>query len=82
MRRPQVAASGIQLDAKEERATFLFSQVLMAGTEGVLNVEFTGIHNDKMSGFYRSQYTDGATKEKKTLVVTQFEPTGALCRFF
>jgi aminopeptidase N len=71
------AATAITFDEKAETVTFAFAQSLQAGLEGVFTIEFTGVHNDKMSGFYRSQYVDIKTKEKKTLVVTQFEPTGA-----
>uniref|UniRef100_A0A0N4ZAG9 Aminopeptidase n=1 Tax=Parastrongyloides trichosuri TaxID=131310 RepID=A0A0N4ZAG9_PARTI len=41
-----------------------------------LNIKFTGTHNDKMLGFYRSSYKDSEGKEKY-LVSTQFESTYA-----
>ncbi|XP_009334713.2 aminopeptidase M1-like isoform X1 [Pyrus x bretschneideri] len=51
-----------------------FGETLPIGT-GVLVIEFEGILNDKMKGFYRSTYDhDG---EKKNMAVTQFEPVDA-----
>ncbi|XP_050216793.1 aminopeptidase M1 [Mercurialis annua] len=42
---------------------------------GILGIEFDGILNDKMKGFYKSSYEiDG---EKKNMGVTQFEPADA-----
>ncbi|CAI0448373.1 unnamed protein product [Linum tenue] len=42
---------------------------------GVLKLEFEGILNDKLKGFYRSAYTING--ETKHMAVTQFEPVDA-----
>ncbi|KAI8907048.1 peptidase family M1-domain-containing protein [Powellomyces hirtus] len=66
-------ATKITLDEKAETVTFEFANAIEAGATATLHIEYTGIHNDKMAGFYRSSYTkDG---EKKHMVVTQFEAT-------
>lgn len=43
----------------------------------VLAVDYVGVHNEKMAGFYKSSYEDAKTGERKYMVVTQFEPTDA-----
>ncbi|XP_061374887.1 aminopeptidase M1 [Gastrolobium bilobum] len=42
---------------------------------GVLAIEYEGILNDRMKGFYRSTYEHNG--EKKNMAVTQFEPADA-----
>lgn len=64
----------ISYDDKEETATFTFSTPLPKG-KGELEIEFAGILNDKMRGFYRSRYMYG--EEEKHMAVTQFESTDA-----
>ncbi|KAJ3098970.1 Aminopeptidase 2 mitochondrial [Physocladia obscura] len=49
---------------------------LKTGASAVVNVEFTGIHNEQMAGFYKSSYIDDAGV-KKFMVATQFESTDA-----
>lgn len=66
-------STGIKIDG--EVARFSFGESLKAKSVVNLEVEFTGTHNDKMSGFYRSQYKD-AQDQLKYMVVTQFEATG------
>ncbi|KAM1021901.1 hypothetical protein ACFX2J_042737 [Malus domestica] len=51
-----------------------FGETLPIGS-GVLAIEFEGILNDKMKGFYRSTYEHNG--EKKNMAVTQFEPVDA-----
>ncbi|OAJ43042.1 hypothetical protein BDEG_26427 [Batrachochytrium dendrobatidis JEL423] len=67
-------AKAITLDKKKETVTFEFETPLPAGAKVELTVDYTGIHNDQMAGFYRSSYT-GKDDVKKHLVVTQFEAT-------
>ncbi|KAG9292135.1 hypothetical protein G9A89_005279 [Geosiphon pyriformis] len=69
-------STDISYDYQKQTVTFTFPSKLAAGTNVLLNVEFTGILNDKMAGFYRSSYTDH-TGQKKYLATTQFEATDA-----
>jgi aminopeptidase 2 len=70
-------ATEISLDETVETVKFQFAQSIPAGTRGTLHIAYTGLHNEKMAGFYRSQYQEVTSREKKYLVVTQFEPTDA-----
>lgn len=70
----KVFALKIRYDAKRETATFVFPKVLPKG-ELSLRLQFTGILNDKMRGFYRSAYTVDGKQEH--LATTQFEATDA-----
>ena len=82
IRIPRQTASNIELDAKNETATFTFTESVPVGASGArFTVRFTGVHNEKMAGFYRSQYIDQVTKDQKHMVVTQFEPTGRVLTF-
>ncbi len=60
----------IAYDTGKEQATFTFAQPLPAGKVS-LAIEFTGILNDKLRGFYLSK------TEKRNYAVTQFESTDA-----
>ncbi len=64
-----------ELDPKKERAILRFERPLDPG-EWTLNLAFRGILNDKLHGFYRSQYQDAAGKTH-TVATTQFESTDA-----
>ncbi len=68
-------ATDIAHDEAAETVALRFDRPVPAGRSS-LSVEFTGILNDQLRGFYRSQYTDahGATRH---LATTQFEPTDA-----
>ena len=68
-------ASGIAHDQPVETATISFGHPLSTGV-AQLTIKFTGILNDKLRGFYRSQYTT-AQGETKYLATTQFEATDA-----
>jgi puromycin-sensitive aminopeptidase len=68
-------ATGIAHDQPVETATISFGQPLSTGA-AQLTIKFTGILNDKLRGFYRSQYTT-AQGETKYLATTQFEATDA-----
>ena len=65
----------IDLDEELETATFSFGEMIPAGI-GKLNIEFSGVLNDQLRGFYRSEYTDinGAAR---FLATTQLEATDA-----
>ncbi|EGC37760.1 hypothetical protein DICPUDRAFT_46283 [Dictyostelium purpureum] len=65
--------SSIEFNKEEEVAVFNFDQELPVTTNAVLSIKFTGILNDKLKGFYRSQYiVDG---EERYIATTQFEAT-------
>ncbi|KAJ1977834.1 hypothetical protein H4R34_003429 [Dimargaris verticillata] len=72
----KLAADNISYDAAKQRAILTFAQELPAGSQATLFMEFTGVLNDLMTGFYRSTYTDDQGN-KKVMAVTQFEPTDA-----
>lgn len=56
--------------------TFEFKDEFKKGSKAVLDIEYVGLLNDKLAGFYRSKYTDdnGVTKY---LATTQMEPADA-----
>jgi puromycin-sensitive aminopeptidase len=70
-----LSAQAIALDDKEETATLTFASPLATGTQQ-LSLRFTGVLNDKLRGFYRSEYTlpDGT---KRVMATTQFEAPDA-----
>jgi aminopeptidase N len=67
-RHPQTATT--TLDDAKEQATFTFSEELPAG-KVTLAIEYTGILNDKLRGFYLSK------TKARNYAVTQFESTDA-----
>ncbi len=70
-----INASSISLDADTETAILDFGRVLSQGT-AQLEMKFTGTLNDRLVGFYRSEYRDGEGNTRH-LATTQFEPTDA-----
>ncbi len=70
----KIDAVKISYDTKSETATFLFPKNLSKG-KGKLHLEFRGIIQESLRGFYRSHYMlDG--KQMK-IATTQFESTDA-----
>ena len=65
----------VEFEAAHERAHFHFDEALALGA-WTLVIKFRGVLNDKLHGFYRSQYTDAAGKTF-TIATTQFEATDA-----
>ena len=65
----------VNFDKDSETATLEFGETIHAG-DARLEMAFSGELNDKLIGFYRSEYTsqDGETRY---LATTQFEPTDA-----
>mmetsp|Transcript_26049 Transcript_26049/g.42016 ORF Transcript_26049/g.42016 Transcript_26049/m.42016 type:complete len:900 (+) Transcript_26049:614-3313(+) len=62
-------------DLASTTITFTFGEKLPKG-KCVLAIDFVGLHNDQMAGFYRSGYTN--TKGNKSIMVsTQFEALDA-----
>jgi|HubBroStandDraft_1064217.scaffolds.fasta_scaffold20796_1 puromycin-sensitive aminopeptidase len=64
-----------ELEAAKERAHLRFAEKLGPG-EWTLKIAFRGILNDKLHGFYRSQYQDASGKTH-VAATTQFESTDA-----
>jgi puromycin-sensitive aminopeptidase len=67
--------AAIRLDEGTERLHLTFAEALPEG-EAVLDLDFRGILNDQLRGFYRSTFTDSKGDER-TLATTQFEATDA-----
>lgn len=63
------------LDEAEERLILRLDKTVPPG-EWTLQVDFEGILNDKLHGFYRSVYRD-ADGDDQTIATTQFEATDA-----
>jgi puromycin-sensitive aminopeptidase len=67
----------VAYEKETETATINFAETVSAGTPHVRVVlEFRGVLNDKMAGFYRSKYTVDAGREAY-MATTQFEATDA-----
>ena len=67
--------SSISLDEESETATLDFGRTLAQGPAQI-DMKFTGILNDRLVGFYRSEYQD-AEGQTRYLATTQFEATDA-----
>ena len=70
-----VSTKDIRLDAARETVTLDFGETVAPGRYD-LALTFTGALNDKLHGFYRSQYT-GPDGETRYMAATQFEATDA-----
>ncbi len=70
----RVFARKISYDEKNETVDFIFPENISAG-RAELTLVFKGILNDKMRGFYRSQYT--VADKVFHMATTQFEATDA-----
>ena len=69
--KPELGQTGnVSYDTGKEQATFTFASPLPAGKVS-LSIQFTGILNDKLRGFYLSKTA------KRNYAVTQFEATDA-----
>ncbi|MHB1518949.1 MAG: M1 family metallopeptidase [Acidimicrobiales bacterium] len=70
-----ILPASITLDETEERAVLTFAEPVGGGSAS-LRLEFTGVLNDKLHGFYRSTFTgdDGA---ERVIATTQMESTDA-----
>lgn len=70
-----VLATGTSFNEDEETATFEFASSIPVG-QANLSIKFKGELNDKLRGFYRSQYTD-IDGHERFMASTQFEATDA-----
>ncbi|KAJ4823485.1 AP-1 complex subunit mu-1-like [Turnera subulata] len=64
----------VELFEADEILVLEFAEKLPTGA-GLLRIDFEGVLNDKMKGFYRSTYEING--EKRNMAVTQFEPADA-----
>ena len=67
----KVNSSKIQLDEETELGTLVFGETLNTGT-AKLHINYTGVLNDKLKGFYRSKYIH-PNGEERYAATTQFE---------
>eukprot|EP01135_Chromosphaera_perkinsii_P002272 Nk52_evm58s221 gene=Nk52_evmTU58s221 len=72
-----IPAKDIIFDTAKETVELIFDQTLGLEDGAEIFVEFTGMLNDSMAGFYRSAYIDEASKERRHMAVTQFEAADA-----
>lgn len=70
-----IACDEIRYHKDDQSVQFLFAEPLVAGTKAVLKLECHGFLNDKLKGFYRSEYTHA--EETRVMAVTQFEACDA-----
>ena len=73
----QAPASPVSIDQciETETVTFSFAKTLPAKTGALLDIQYSGVLQDGVAGFYRARYKgrDGA---QKYACVTQFQATG------
>ena len=70
-----IPAQSVSLDEATETATLDFGRTLAQGP-AQLDMKFTGVLNDRLVGFYRSEYQD-TEGQTRYLATTQFEATDA-----
>ncbi len=71
----KLLSAAVEMEPARERAHLRFDDELGVGA-WALKIVFRGVLNDKLHGFYRSEYTDSAGKSH-TVASTQFESTDA-----
>jgi puromycin-sensitive aminopeptidase len=69
------AVAQVRLDEVQELVTFTFAGEIGPGRY-ILDIDFTGILNDKLRGFYRSTFKDDNGRQQ-VIATTQFESTDA-----
>ena len=69
----------VSLDPERERATLTLARDIAAG-DATVHARFSGVLNDKLTGFYRSTFVD-AEGTTQTIGTTQFEATDARMAF-
>jgi len=71
-----VEAEEIRTHTKATTVTFVFPQALPASSDLDVTIRYTGLLNNQMAGFYRSQYKD-VHGNSKYMASTQFESLDA-----
>ena len=70
-----LSSNTFEYNEEKEQVTISFENTINE-SNAVLSVEFTGVLNDRLHGFYRSSYED-ENGNQKIMACTQFEPTDA-----
>lgn len=78
-------ASSISHDDKSQRTTFTFPRDIPASETALLHIDFSGVMNNTMAGFYRSKYKPAVKPSKSVptegdshlMFSTQFESCDA-----
>ena len=70
-----LSSNNFEYNEEKEQVTISFENTINE-SNAVLSVEFTGVLNDRLHGFYRSSYED-ENGNQKIMACTQFEPTDA-----
>ncbi|KAI9918988.1 hypothetical protein PsorP6_011799 [Peronosclerospora sorghi] len=68
-------AQELHYHKKHDSVSFYFAEPLVAGSLVTLRLQFHGVLNDQLRGFYRTEYEHEG--EKRVLAVTQFEACDA-----
>ncbi|KAF1322253.1 Puromycin-sensitive aminopeptidase, partial [Globisporangium splendens] len=71
----KVECDEIRYLKNDQSIELLFPETIPAGTKAVIHLECHGFLNDKLKGFYRSEYEQD--NEKRVMAVTQFEACDA-----
>ena len=69
--------AGVSYDEAEETVTLSFETPLPTG-RATLAIEYEGVLNDKMRGFYRTKYNLKSSGTECYAAVTQFEVRSAM----
>ncbi|RLN32300.1 hypothetical protein BBJ28_00023168 [Nothophytophthora sp. Chile5] len=72
-----IACSEIRYLASDQAVEFVLDDTLPAGSAAVLTLTCHGQLNDKLHGFYRSEYEHELAGETRVMAVTQFEACDA-----
>ncbi len=70
-----LSSNEFKYNEEKEQVTINFENTINE-SNAVLSIEFTGVLNDRLHGFYRSSYED-ENGNQKIMACTQFEPTDA-----
>ena len=70
-----LSSNNFEYNEEKEQVTISFENTINE-SNAVLSVEFTGVLNDRLHGFYRSSYED-ENGNQKIMACTPFEPTDA-----
>eukprot|EP01132_Coremiostelium_polycephalum_P010800 gene10800-13221_t len=70
-------STSIEYYEVEEVAIISFKNDLEEDENSILSMEFNGILNNHLQGFYKSQYINATNGNEQFVMCTQFEPTDA-----